>query len=435
MAAPVTSRRSLRVRPSGPLEGRVRIGGAKNSVLKLMAATVLAPGRYTLSNVPRISDVEWMGDVLRAIGLEVELTAQGQLIVDSGEDITPEAPDELVERMRASTALIGPLLARCGEARVAMPGGDDFGVRPIDFHLGGLEALGATFELSHGTIVGHAERLIGSRVVLEYPSVGATESVLLAAVMAEGRTVIDNAAREPEIADLAAFLNRMGGKVIGAGSPTIEIEGVKELHPADHEVIPDRLEAATFLAAVGAAGGEVVIEGARQDHMGQLVRKFGEMGLRISPDTDGLWVMSKERPRPISVATLPYPGVATDYLPLLMPLLAIADGTSFATENLFGGRFRYLGELARMGARLDVDGHHVVVEGVEWLSGASVRALDVRAGAGMVVAGLRAEGETIVRNSEHIDRGYEDLAGRLTSLGADVTALDDVSGLDDVPAE
>jgi UDP-N-acetylglucosamine 1-carboxyvinyltransferase len=389
-----------------------------------MAATVLAPGTYTLSNVPHISDVEWMGDVLKAIGLDVELTDAGQLIVESGEDITPEAPDELVERMRASTALIGPLLARCGEARVAMPGGDDFGVRPIDFHLGGLEALGATFELSHGTIVGHADRLIGSRVVLEYPSVGATESVLLAAVLAEGKTVIDNAAREPEIADLAAFLNRMGGKVIGAGSPTIEIEGVKELHPADHEVIPDRLEAATFLAAVGAAGGEVVIEGARQDHMSQLVRKFGEMGLRISPDTDGLWVMSKERPRPISVATLPYPGVATDYLPLLMPLLAIADGTSFATENLFGGRFRYLGELARMGARLDVDGHHVVVEGVEWLSGASVRALDVRAGAGMVIAGLRAEGETIVRDSEHIDRGYHDLAGRLTSLGADVVVID-----------
>jgi UDP-N-acetylglucosamine 1-carboxyvinyltransferase len=216
----------------------------------------------------------------------------------------------------------------------------------------------------------------------------------------------------------------MGGKVIGAGSPTIEIEGVAELHPADHEVIPDRLEAATFLAAVGAAGGEVVVEGARHDHMSQLVRKFGEMGLRISPDAEGLWVMCKERPHPISVATLPYPGVATDYLPLLMPLLAIADGTSFATENLFGGRFRYLGELARMGARLDVDGHHVVVEGVEWLSGASVRALDVRAGAGMVIAGLRAEGETIVRESEHIDRGYQDLAGRLSSLGADVTALD-----------
>jgi UDP-N-acetylglucosamine 1-carboxyvinyltransferase len=393
-----------------------------------MAATVLAPGTYTLSNVPRISDVEWMGDVLRAIGLDVELTDGGRLIVESGDDITPEAPDDLVERMRASTALIGPLLARCGEARVAMPGGDDFGVRPIDFHLGGLEALGATFELSHGTIVGHADRLIGSRVVLEYPSVGATESVLLAAVLAEGKTIIDNAAREPEIADLAAFLNRMGAKVIGAGSPTIEIEGVAELHPADHEVIPDRLEAATFLAAVGAAGGEVVVEGARHDHMSQLVRKFGEMGLRISPDSDGLWVMSKERPRPISVATLPYPGVATDYLPLLMPLLAIADGTSFATENLFGGRFRYLGELARMGARLDVDGHHVVVDGVEWLSGASVRALDVRAGAGMVIAGLRAEGETTVRDSEHIDRGYENLAGRLSSLGADVTVVNhDVS--------
>jgi UDP-N-acetylglucosamine 1-carboxyvinyltransferase len=400
----------------------VRIRGAKNSVLKLMAATVLAPGTSTIRNVPHISDVEWMGDVLASLGLVVD-RRDDQLVIDSSGDIVPEAPYELVEKMRASTALIGPMLARCGEARVAMPGGDDFGSRPIDLHLTGLEALGATFELSHGTIHGRADGLVGARVLLEYPSVGATENVLLAATRAKGTTVIDNAAREPEIADLAAFLNRMGAQIVGAGSPTIQVEGVAELQPAIHEVIPDRIEAATFLAAVGLASGEVVLEGARHDHMTQLVRKFGEMGMRISPDPDGLWVMANERPKAISVATLPYPGVATDYLPLIMPLLAVADGTSFATENLFGGRFRYLGELARMGARIDVDGHHVVVEGVEWLSGAPVRALDIRAGAGMVVAGLRAEGETVVHDSHHLDRGYEDLVGRLSSLGADIARL------------
>lgn len=413
----------LIVRPSGPLEGRVRVAGAKNSALKLMAAAVLAEGQSTLWNVPAISDVEWMADVLRGLGIAVSAEGGGKLVVDASGDITPAAPYELVERMRASTALIGPLLARCGEAHVAMPGGDDFGSRPIDLHLAGLEALGATFELSHGTIHGMAKRLVGARVALEYPSVGATESVLLGATLAEGVTVIDNAAREPEIADLAAFLNRMGARVTGAGSPTIRVEGVAELHATSHEVIPDRIEAATFLAAVGIAGGEAVVEGARLDHMAQLVRKFGEMGMRISPERDGLWVMAKGRLQPISVATLPYPGVATDYLPLIVPLLAVAEGTSFATENLFGGRFRYLGELARMGARIDVEGHHLVIEGVEWLSGAPVRAFDIRAGAGMVLAGLRADGETVVHDSQHLDRGYEDFVGRLVSLGADVESL------------
>jgi len=399
------------------------VAGAKNSALKLMAAAVLAEGVSTLRNVPAISDVEWMADVLRGLGVSVTHEGGGKVVVDASGDITPVAPYELVERMRASTALIGPLLARCGEAHVAMPGGDDFGSRPIDLHLNGLEALGASFELSHGTIHGTAGRLVGAHVVLEYPSVGATESVLLAAVLAEGISVVDNAAREPEIADLAAFLNRMGGRVTGAGSPTIRVEGVAELRATSHEVIPDRIEAATLLAAVGIAGGEAVIEGARLDHMAQLVRKFGEMGIRISPERDGLWVMARDRLQPISVATLPYPGVATDYLPLIVPLLAVADGTSFATENLFGGRFRYLGELARMGARIDVEGHHLVIEGVEWLSGAPVRAFDIRAGAGMVLAGLRADGETIVHDSEHLDRGYEDFVGRLVSLGADVESL------------
>jgi UDP-N-acetylglucosamine 1-carboxyvinyltransferase len=415
---------SLIVRPGAPLHGDVPIRGAKNSVLKLMVATVLAPGRHVLRNVPRISDVEWMGEVLSALGTEISWDDRHTLVIDTGEEVVPEAPYELVERMRASTALLGPLLARCGEARIAMPGGDDLGSRPINLHLGGLEALGASFELSHGTIVGRAARLVGTRVVLEYPSVGATENLMLAATRARGTTVIDNAAREPEIADLAAFVNRMGAKVLGAGSPTIEVEGVDELRPVTHEVVPDRIEAATYLAATAVAGGEVVLAGARDDHMAQLLRKVGEMGVRTSPDSRGVWVMGPDRMRAADVATLPYPGIATDYLPMLVAMLSVADGTSFATENLFGGRFRYVGELARMGADIDVDGHHLVVHGVEWLSGAPVRAFDIRAGAALVVAGLRAEGETRIHGAEHIDRGYECLAERLSELGASVARAD-----------
>jgi UDP-N-acetylglucosamine 1-carboxyvinyltransferase len=415
---------SLIVRPGDRLAGEVAIGGAKNSVLKLMAATVLAPGRFVLHRVPRISDVEWMADVLDAIGTKVEWDGPNTLVVHSGEELVPEAPYELVEKMRASTALLGPMLARCGEARVAMPGGDDFGSRPINLHLDGLTALGATIELVHGTIVGHADRLVGTRIVLEYPSVGATENLMLAATLAEGTTTIDNAAREPEIADLAAFVNRMGGKILGAGSSTIEVEGVDDLHPVSHEAIPDRIEAATYLSAVGVAGGEVVLAGARDDHMVQFLRKVGAMGVRTSHDSRGLWVMSNGELRATDVATLPYPGIATDYLPMLVTMLAVADGTSFATENLFGGRFRYVGELARMGADIDRDGHHLVIRGVEWLSGAPVRAFDIRAGAALVVAGLRAEGETIVHGSEHLDRGYHRLAEQLSSLGASVSRLD-----------
>jgi UDP-N-acetylglucosamine 1-carboxyvinyltransferase len=415
---------SLLVRPSEPLAGTVPISGAKNSVLKLMAATVLCPGTYRLSNVPRISDVEWMRDALAAIGGSSEWTGPDVLEVHSPEEPSPEAPYELVEKMRASTALLGPLLARCGEARIAMPGGDDFGSRPINLHLSGLEVLGATFELRHGTIDARAPHLRGGRVVLEYPSVGATESVLLASTLADGTTTIENAAREPEISDLAAFLNRMGARVLGAGSPQIVVEGVAELRPVDHEIVPDRIEATTFLACVAVAGGEVTLAGANGDHLSAVVRKFGDMGVRVAPDSSGLWVMSKGRLRSADIASLPYPGVATDVLPLFVAALAVAEGTSFATENLFGGRFRYVGELARMGASIDVEGHHLVIDGVEWLSGAPVRAFDIRAGAALVVAGLRAEGETVVHDAHHLDRGYDRFAEKLAAGGADVRRVD-----------
>jgi UDP-N-acetylglucosamine 1-carboxyvinyltransferase len=409
------------VRPSGPLAGTVPISGAKNSVLKLMAATALAEGRYVLRNVPKILDVEWMSDLLRSMGMTVERSDDHVLTVDRPAEIVPEARYELVERMRASIVVLGPLLARLGHARVALPGGDDFGPRPIDMHLKGLEQLGATFTMEHGYIEGRADMLRGANILLEYPSVGATENALMAAVLAKGTTVIDNAAREPEIADLASFLNRMGAQVIGAGSSTIRIEGVEELSAVEHTVIPDRIEAATFLAAVGVAGGELTLQGARADHMDMLIEKLAEMGMRVSPTADGLWAMAPDRLKAVDVATLPYPGIATDYKPLFVALLAVADGVGIVTENIFSGRFRYIDELVRMGADVRTDAHHVVVRGRAQLSGAPVRAPDIRAGAALVVAGLRAEGQTEVHGAEHIDRGYEDFVAKLAAVGADVS--------------
>ena len=412
------------VRPSGPLAGTVPICGAKNSVLKLMAATALAEGRYTLHNVPNILDVECMSDLLRSMGMTVERVGHHELTIDRPAVITPEAPYELVEQMRASIVVLGPLLARIGRARVALPGGDDFGPRPIDMHLKGLEQLGARFSFAHGYVDAEADGLRGANIVLEYPSVGATENALMAAVLAKGTTVIDNAAREPEIADLASFLNRMGAQVLGAGSSTIRVEGVEELNAVEHTVIPDRIEAATFLAALGVAGGEVTLEGARADHMDMYIEKVAEMGMRVSPTADGLWAMAPERLKSVDVATLPYPGIATDYKPFFVGMLALAEGVGIVTENLFSGRFRYVDELVRMGADIRTDDHHAIVRGVRRLSGAPVRAPDIRAGAALVVAGLKADGETVVHDAEHVDRGYEDLVGRLRNLGADVERLD-----------
>jgi UDP-N-acetylglucosamine 1-carboxyvinyltransferase len=414
----------LIVRPSAPLSGEVTISGAKNSALKLMAACVLAEGRYVLRNVPAISDVEYMCALLEAMGMQTRRREDGALEIIRGSQVIPEAPYELVERMRASSAVLGPLLAAMGEARVAMPGGDDFGARPIDMHLQGLEALGAEFTLSHGMIHARAERLVGTEVVLDYPSVGATENLLMAAVLAEGRTTVRNAAREPEIADLGAFLNRMGGQILGAGSSVVTIDGVSDLRAVEHTVIPDRIEVATFLSVLGVAGGELTLQHVRPDHLDLLIEKLGAMGIRISPEPDGLWAMASGRPRPTNVATLPYPGLATDYLPLLVALQCFNTGTSYATENVFSGRFRYVGELARMGAQVRVDGHHLVIDGVERLSGAPVRALDIRAGAALVVAALGADGETIIADAHHLDRGYEGLTDRLSAIGVQIERLD-----------
>jgi UDP-N-acetylglucosamine 1-carboxyvinyltransferase len=427
------------VHRSGPLQGRVRAGGAKNSALKLMAACLLAEGRHVLSGVPRIVDVEIMADVLRAIGARVQRCGAedgadtpgepGDLVIDTPAVLIPEAPYELVEKMRASVVVLGPMLARTGRARVSMPGGDDFGNRPIDLHLHGLSILGASFETVHGYVEGVVPgsgaggRLVGNRVVFEYPSHTATDNILMAAVLAKGTTVLENAAREPEVADLAEFLTAMGARISGAGTSRIEVEGVEELRPATHRVIPDRVVAATFLAAVGLAGGDVVVTDARANHMDMLLRKLGDMGVHVSQTPEGLRAEGDGHLHSIDVATLPYPGVATDYKPFLVTMLSVADGVGIVTENLFSGRFRYVDELRRLGADIRNEGHHAVVRGVPRLSGATVRAPDLRAGAALVLAGLVADGETVVTEAIHVDRGYEDLAGKLHALGADVTRV------------
>ena len=416
------------VRRSGPLRGEIVVPGAKNSVLKLMAATLLADGEYTLRNVPDIADVGIMSELLAAIGVSSEPLGGGELRMVNRGDLHPVAPYELVERIRASINVLGPLLARCGRVSLSLPGGDDFGSRPIDMHLKGLEAMGATFELRHGVVEATAEQLHGADITLEFPSVGATENILTAAVHAKGTTVIDNAAREPEISDLCQFLVSMGADIDGIGSGTLVVHGVERgsLRAADHAVVTDRVQAATYLAATAVCGGEVVLRGARADHMDMLLRRFRDMGLSIEPQGavgDGsaaLAVWAQGRLRSIDVATLPYPGIATDYKPLIVTMLAVADGVGIVTENLYPGRFRYVEELQRLGADIRADGHHAVVRGVPQLSGAPVKAPDIRAGAALVVAGLAADGETTVSGVHHVDRGYDDLVGRLVAVGADI---------------
>jgi UDP-N-acetylglucosamine 1-carboxyvinyltransferase len=413
------------VRSAGPLRGEVTVQGAKNSVLKLMAASLLAEGTTRVGNVPRITDVETMAEVLTAIGAEVRRDEVGDVLVTTPARCNPVAPYELVERMRASIVVLGPLLARHHFARVSLPGGDDFGSRPIDIHLRALSELGAEFTTEHGYVEGRCDRLIGTRVVLEYPSHTATDNILTAATLAKGTTVIENAAREPEVQDLAELLGAMGAHISGAGTSRLEIEGVDELHPASHRAVADRVEAATFLAAVAIAGGDVRLVGAHHEHMDMYLEKLAAMGVGIEATATGISARFAGRPQAVDVSTLPYPGVATDYKPLLVTVLAVASGVAIVSENIYSGRFRYVDELRRMGADIRTEGHHAVVRGVERLSGAPVRAPDIRAGAALVLAGLAADGETCVTGIEHIDRGYEDFDGKLRALGADIRRADD----------
>lgn len=416
---------SIVVRGNGPLSGTVVVPGAKNSVLKLMAATILCDGPHELTNVPDIVDVAIMGDLLAAIGVDMTRTGPGELLLVNTGEITPVAPYELVERIRASINVLGPLLTRCGEVRLSMPGGDDFGARPIDMHIAGLEAMGAEFKFSHGYLEARADRLHGADITLDFPSVGATENLMTAAVLAEGVTTIDNCAREPEITDLCEFLVSMGADIEGLGTSTLRIEGVRQndLRPVSHRTVPDRIQAATYLAACSVAGGELDVVGARGDQMTMLLDRFAEMGLDLTVTVNGIHVVAERRARSIDVATLPYPGIATDYKPLIITMLTVADGVGIVTENLYPGRFRYVEELQRLGADVRTSGHHAVVRGVPRLSGAPVKAHDIRAGAAMVVAGLAAEGETRISGIHHIDRGYDDLVGRLQNVGASIERI------------
>jgi UDP-N-acetylglucosamine 1-carboxyvinyltransferase len=411
---------SIVVEGGARLQGTVGVRGAKNAVLKEMVSALLAPGRHRLTNVPSILDVELMCQVLEHIGCRVE-KGDHELWVVVPDEINPEAPIELVRQMRASIVVLGPLLARAGEARVALPGGDDLGARPIDMHLSGLEAMGAHFDLVHGELVGKVDgHLKGTEIELPFPSVGATENLLFAGSTAEGETVIVNAAREPEIQDLIAQLVAMGADIEGGGTSLVTVTGVEALSPVEHKVIPDRLEAGTYAMGAAITGGDVTVTGCSTPDLRMELKKLEEAGCEVERGDGWLRVRGPDRPEPVDFATLPFPGFHTDMHPQMVALLSVASGTSVITENLYDSRFRYVGELARMGADITTESQHAIVRGVDNLSGCPVLAPDIRAGAALVLAGLRADGTTTVGDAEHIDRGYEDFTGRLSSLGAGI---------------
>lgn len=411
----------IRVEGGHHVSGTVRVEGAKNSALKLMAATIMAPGTTTLTNVPNISDVHVMGKVLKNIGAKIEVVNEHELKIDTSGVDSWETPYHLVAQMRASTAVLGPLLSRFGRAVVAMPGGCNIGARKIDMHILGLEALGVEFKVDHGNIYASAPNgLVGDTVTLSFASVGATENLMMASVFAKGVTTIDNAAREPEIVDLANLLNEMGAKVSGAGSPVIEVEGVGELHPVTHEVVGDRIEAGTFLAIGALTGDPVNVTGFSPSHLGLVLKKFEQMGATVERGPRGCSVWRDRPLAPTDIQTLPFPGFPTDMQAQTMCLLALAKGSCVITENVFENRFMFASELSRMGADIVIEGHHAIVHGVEGFSGAQVRSPDLRGGAALVMAGLVADGVTTVSEIHHIDRGYEGFVEKLASLGAKI---------------
>jgi UDP-N-acetylglucosamine 1-carboxyvinyltransferase len=414
----------LRIVGGSRLSGSVRVQGAKNSVLKLMAAALLARGTTTITNVPDILDVEIMSELLRRLGCDVSHDAPSGVVVIT----VPERPHhradyDLVRRMRASICVLGPLVSRCGEADVAMPGGDNIGSRGLDLHIDGLQRMGAHVVNEHGYLIATSKRLRGADIWLDFPSVGATETLVMAAVLADGRTTIDNAAREPEIVDICSMLTSMGAIIDGIGTSTLSVQGVCELHPVEHRTVPDRIVAGTWAVAAAITGGEVSIQGADPGHLSIALEKLSSAGARVELADGGFTVGMDARPKAVDIVTLPYPGFPTDLQPQFIALNAIADGAALVTENLFEARFRFVRELARLGADVRTDGHHALVRGREGLSGAPVEATDIRAGAGLVLAGLVAEGTTEIYGVGHIDRGYAGLVDDLTRLGADVTRV------------
>ena len=411
----------FRIHGGARLVGEVSVGGAKNSVLKLMAASLLAVGKTTIANVPAIADVEIMSDLLRRLGCTV--THEGALLTIEVPQVPSHRADyDLVRKMRASINVLGPLVARIGRAEVALPGGDAIGSRGLDFHIKGLESLGATAHVEHGYVIAEAPQgLTGAAISLDFPSVGATENLMTAAVLAQGVTTIENAAREPDLVDLGEFLISMGAKIEGLGSPVITITGVKELRPTHHVTVTDRIIAGTWAFAAAMTRGDITIHGARADHMEVMLEKLTSAGAIVTSTADGVRVKMEQRPSAVDVATLPYPGFATDLLPFIIAMNSIADGDSLVTENVFESRFMFVNELSRLGAQVHVDGHHASIHGIPQLSGAPVEATDIRAGAGLVLAALVAEGVTTVDGAFHVDRGYPEFAEQLRALGADVT--------------
>jgi UDP-N-acetylglucosamine 1-carboxyvinyltransferase len=411
------------VRGGQPLHGTVRVSGAKNSALKLVAAALLAPGRFTLHNVPDIADMRVMAAVLEHLGCTVTRD-ETTLVLDVPERVGDSTPAHLVSQLRASIVVLGPLLARRGHVRVATPGGCNLGNRAIDMHLSGLARMGA--EISYGAehVEARSEQLRGAEMELPYASVGATENLLMAAVLADGLTVIDNAAREPEIVDLARFLRAMGADITGEGTDRIEIRGVDTLQPTEHAVVGDRIEAGTFAVAAAVTGGRVDIEGVNPDHLGLVLDKLRATGATVEPRPDGMTVSRTGELQPTDIVTLPFPGFPTDMQPQFLLLLSQARGTAMLTENVFDGRFSIIDELVRLGADIEQEGHHAMVRGPRPLRGGEVRSTDLRAGATLVIAGLVAEGETIVLEPQHVDRGYANFAARLRALGADVRRAD-----------
>jgi UDP-N-acetylglucosamine 1-carboxyvinyltransferase len=413
-----------------PLQGEVRISGAKNAALPILCAALLTDEPLVIHNVPPLRDVGTMRRLLAGMGIQIDVDAQA---IDGQDSLTLradavtklEAPYELVKTMRASVLVLGPMLARFGEALVSLPGGCAIGQRPVDQHIRGLQAMGAQIEIDHGFIKAKAARLKGARITTDMVTVTGTENLMMAACLADGTTVIDNAACEPEVVDLANCLIAMGAKITGAGTDRITIEGVEKLHGADYTVMPDRIEAGTFLCAVMATGGEVFAQGARADQMGATLDKLRECGLQIQEQSDGIVAKANQRPKSVNVRTAPYPGFATDMQAQIMAVNAIAQGTGLVVETIFENRFMHVQEMRRLGAQIDIDGHTAVVKGVAQLTGARVMATDLRASAGLVIAGLVADGVTDIDRIYHLDRGYDRMEEKLRSLGARVSRVKD----------
>jgi UDP-N-acetylglucosamine 1-carboxyvinyltransferase len=411
------------IKGNGPLKGETFASGAKNAALPILASSLLAPGVHTFRNVPKLADVGTMLKVLDTMGTRSErLTGKksDQVRIEVPEQVTPEAPYDLVKTMRASVLVLGPLVARYGRARVSMPGGCAIGARPIDQHLKGLEKLGAEIELQEGYVEARAKRLKGATITFDLITVTGTENVLMAAVLAKGRTLIENAAREPEVEELARVLNKMGARISGAGSDVITIDGVDDLKPVDHAIIADRIEAGTLLVAAAITGGDVLVKYAVPEHLEPVIQKLREAGCKVLVEGGGVRCIAPARVKPVDIKTQEHPGFPTDMQAQLMALLATANGTSVITENIFENRYMHVAELRRMGADVTVDGHTAVVRGVPRLSGAPVMATDLRASASLVLAGLHAEGVTTVSRVYHLDRGYERLEKKLKGLGADI---------------